>query len=55
MEDISCMEEYIVKCTPTIPLLNTSSVGMAGFVNAHKVVTQRSAFTILENVQKMVF
>jgi hypothetical protein len=45
------MEEYIVKCTPTIPLLNTSSVGMVGFVNARKVVAQRSAFTILENVQ----
>jgi hypothetical protein len=51
MEDISCMEECIVKCTPTIPLLSTSSGGMAGFVNAHKVVAQRSAFTILENVQ----
>jgi hypothetical protein len=51
MEDISCMEEYIVKCTPTILLLSTSSLGMVGFVNAHKVVAQKSAFTILENAQ----
>jgi hypothetical protein len=51
MENISCMEEYIVKCTPTIPLLSTSNVGMVGSVNAHKVVVQKSAFIVLENAQ----
>ncbi len=37
MEDISWMEEDIVECTPTIPFLNTSSVGMISFVDPHKV------------------
>jgi hypothetical protein len=51
MEDSSWMEEYIVKCTPTIPLSSTSSVDMTTFVDAHKVVVQRSAFTLLEDVK----
>jgi hypothetical protein len=38
MEYISWMEEDIVECTPTIPILNTFSVGMVGFVDPHKVV-----------------
>ncbi len=52
MEDISRMEEDIIGCTPTIPFSNTwSSVGMAVFVNPHKVVVQRNAFLVLGNVQ----
>jgi hypothetical protein len=38
MENISWMEDNIVKCTPTIPFFSTSNVGMVGFVNPHKVV-----------------
>jgi hypothetical protein len=37
MDDISWMED-IVESTPTIPFLSTSSVGMVGFVNPHKIV-----------------
>ncbi len=51
MEDISWMEEDIVESTPTIPFLNTFSVGMVGFVDPHKVVVWRSAFQILGNAQ----
>jgi len=51
VENITWMEEDIVECTPTIPFLNTSSVGMAGFVDPDKVVAQRHAFLILGNVQ----
>ncbi len=45
------MEEEIVECTPTIPFSKTSNVGMASFVNPHKIVARRSAFPILGNVQ----
>jgi len=51
MEDISWLEEDIVECTPTIPFSKTSSVGMVGFVNPHKVFVRRNAFPILGNVQ----
>jgi hypothetical protein len=51
MKDISWMEEDIVECTPTIPFLNTSSVGIVVFAYPHKVVAQRSAFLLLGNVQ----
>jgi hypothetical protein len=45
------MEEEIVECTPTIPFSKTSSVDMARFVDPHKIVVQRNAFSILGNVQ----
>ncbi len=45
------MEEDIVESTPTIPFFSTSSVGMVGFVDPHKVVIQRSAFLVLGNAQ----
>jgi hypothetical protein len=41
----------IVKCRPTIPFLSTSSVDIIGFVNLHKVVAQRNAFSIFGNAQ----
>ncbi len=50
MEDISWMQEDIVECTPTIPFSSTSNVSMVVFVDPHKVVAQRSAFLVLENV-----
>ncbi len=40
----------MVECTPTIPFSSTSSVGMVGFVDAHKVVAQRHVFLIIGNV-----
>ncbi len=51
MEYISWMEEDIVECTPTIPILNTFSVGMVGFVDPHKVVIWKNAFIVLGNAQ----
>jgi hypothetical protein len=51
MENISWMEGDIVECTPTIPFLNTYSVGIIDFVDPLKVVVQRSAFPILGNIQ----
>jgi hypothetical protein len=50
MEDISWMEEDIVECTPTILFSSTSNVSMVVFADPHKVVSQRSAFLVLENV-----
>jgi hypothetical protein len=44
------MEEDIVECIPTIPFWSTSNVGMVIFVDPHKVVAQRSAFSVLGNV-----
>jgi len=54
MEDISWMEEDIVECTPTIPFFSTSSVGMVGFVDPHKVVAWRNAFIVFGNAQNDV-
>jgi hypothetical protein len=51
MENISWMEEDIIECTTTIPFSSTSSVGMASFVNPHKVVARKSAFPIFGNAQ----
>jgi hypothetical protein len=51
MENISWMEEDIVECILTIPFSSTSSVSMAGFVDPHKVVAQRSVFQVLGNAQ----
>jgi hypothetical protein len=51
MEDTSWMEKDIVECTPTIPFSSTTNVGMASFVDPHKVVARRHAFLILGNVQ----
>ncbi len=52
MEDISWMKKTLLSAhLPTIPFLNTSNVDMAGFLNPHKVVVQRSAFPILGNAQ----
>ncbi len=51
MENVSWMEEEIVECTPTIPFSKASSVGMASFVDPHKIVAWRNAFSILGNVQ----
>jgi hypothetical protein len=51
MENISWMEEDIVECIPTIPFSSTSSVGVTGFVDPHKVVAQRSVFQVFGNVQ----
>jgi hypothetical protein len=48
MEDFSWMEEDIVECTPTIPF---SSVGMANFIDPHKVVVGRNAILIIGNAQ----
>jgi hypothetical protein len=45
------MEEDIVECTPTIPFSNPSCVGKVGFVNPHKVVVQRNAFSVFGNAQ----
>jgi hypothetical protein len=45
------MEEDIVECIPTIPFSNTSSVGVTGFVDPHKVVAQGSVFQVFGNVQ----
>jgi hypothetical protein len=38
MEDTSWMEKDIVECTPTVPFSSTTNVGMASFVDPHKVV-----------------
>jgi hypothetical protein len=51
MENISWMEEDIIECTPTIPFLKISSVGMASFVNPHTIVARRNAFLVFGNVQ----
>jgi hypothetical protein len=51
MENISWMEEDIVECTPSIPFSKTSSVGMANFVDPHKIVVRRSTFLVLGNIQ----
>jgi hypothetical protein len=51
MENIPCIEGEIVECTPAIPFLNTSSVGIIDFVDPLKVVVRRSAFPILGNIQ----
>ncbi len=42
------MEEDIVECTPTISF---SNVGMANFIDPHKVVVGRNAFIVIGNVQ----
>jgi hypothetical protein len=36
---------------PRVPFLSTFSVGMAAFVDAHKVVAQKNAFSVLGNAQ----
>jgi hypothetical protein len=38
----------IVENTPTIPFFNTSNVDITRFVNSHKIVAQRNAFSILQ-------
>jgi hypothetical protein len=43
--------EDIVESTPIISFFSTSSVDMVGFVNPHKVVTQRIAFLTFANAQ----
>jgi hypothetical protein len=55
MENISWMEEDIIECTPTIPFLKISSVGIASFVNPHKIVARRNAFLVFGNVQMKAF
>ncbi len=55
MENISWMEEDIIECTPTIPFSKISSVGMASFVNPHKIVARRNAFLVFGNVQMKAF
>jgi hypothetical protein len=55
MENISWMEEDIVECIPTIPFSSTSSVGMANFVDPHKVVEKGVYFKFLEMLKMKVF
>jgi hypothetical protein len=38
----------IVENTPTIPFFNTSNVDITRFVNSHKIVAQRNAFSTLQ-------
>jgi hypothetical protein len=38
----------IVENRPTIPFFNTSNVDIARFVDSHKIVAQRNAFSTLQ-------
>jgi hypothetical protein len=38
----------IVENTPTIPFFNTSNVDIVRFVDSHKIVVQRNAFSTLQ-------
>jgi hypothetical protein len=51
MGNISWMEEDIFECTPTIPFSKISNVGMASFVDPHKIFVKRNAFIVFGNVQ----
>jgi hypothetical protein len=46
MEEMQWIED-IVKSTRALPFLTNSRVGMVGFVNPHKVVARKSAFSSL--------
>jgi hypothetical protein len=51
-EDISLIED-VVECTPTILFMIFFTIDVVGFVNPHKVVVQRSAFSTLANAHEM--
>jgi len=44
MEEMQWIED-IVKSTQALPFLTNSRVDMVGFVNPHKVVVRKSAFS----------
>jgi hypothetical protein len=50
MEDILWIEN-IVESTPTLHFFTNFKVGMVGFVNLHKVVARRNAFSALPSAQ----
>jgi hypothetical protein len=52
LKDISWIED-VVECTPTILFMNNFTIDVVGFVNPHKVVVKRSAFSTLANVHEM--
>jgi hypothetical protein len=52
IEDISWIED-VVDCTLTILFMNFFTIDMVGFVNPHKVVVQRGAFSTLANAHEM--
>ncbi len=52
IEDISWIED-VVECTPIILFMIFKIIDMVGFVNPHKLVVQKSAFSNLANVHEM--
>jgi hypothetical protein len=52
IEDISWIED-VVECTPIILFINNFTNDVVGFVNPHKVIVQRNAFSTLANAHEM--
>ncbi len=47
------LKHNVVEFTPTILFMNHFTIDVVGFVNPHKVVVQRSAFSTLANAHEM--